>query len=192
MKPKLHEIWGLVLVRGLLEGALAVIYFKPAFQSAGALAAFVSTVILGGGLLELVMAYRLRGHTFRSILIFTGLSSVLLGGFILMRLYLNLPVTLALLVVLTGLWVALRGFAALWLGLSIVEGTFDRAVPVTAGLLGLVVGGAGLWLEVELSLFVALISIYGLGSLLVHLLVALRMRAEHRRHVHEGQVLQAE
>ncbi len=179
---KLHEAWYLVLARGLVEGALAVIYFIDGVQSPVDLAVFCGVVIGAGSLLELALAYRLPGHAFRSILVFTGLTGLVIGGFLVQRVFGD-DVTLALLIVTTGLWVALRGFASLWLGLSIVSGTFDRAVPTAAGLAGLLVGGwAMIWYDpLTANNFVWAISLYGGLSVLVHLLVALRLRAEHQR-----------
>lgn len=182
--PKLFDVWRSVLLRGLFEGALAVLALFGMFYEVGPLARFIIIVLLGGSLVELVMAHRLRGHAFRNILIFVGGSGLLIAGFILYNFFFaEALVTLNLLVVMMGLWVAVRGFAALWLGLSIVAGTFERAVPVGAGLLGLAVGFAALlfFSPDESTWFVRLLSLYGLGSLAVHLAVALRMRRDRRR-----------
>jgi len=184
--PKLFDVWGFVLLRGLFEGALAVLFFFDVFygEDVGPLSRFIMVVLLGGSLIELFMARRLRGHAFRSILIFVGGSGLAISCFILYNFFFSQAlVTLNLLVVMMGLWVAVRGFAALWLGLSIVAGTFDRAVPVGAGLLGLAAGFAALlfFSPEESAWFVRLLSLYGLGSLGVHLAVAFRMRRRGRR-----------
>lgn len=192
METKLHEIWRSVLLRGLIEGTLVAVYFLPATQSIEALTAFVAAVVFSGSLLELAVAYRLGGHPFRSILIFTGLAGAAIGGFLFIRLIFDLSITQDLLMVMVGLWVALRGFAALWLGLSIVSKTFDRAVPSVAGLLGLIGGAVLLWMEMERSVFVALLALYGAGSFLVHILVALRMWAEQKRRLAGSEYAQQE
>lgn len=185
--PKLRDSWYLVLARGLVEGALVIIYFAASIQSRADLGIFLGFVVAVGSLLELSMAWRLPGHAFRGILIFTGLSGLAIGGFLLVRAF-TADMTLPLLIVFTGLWVALRGFASLWLGLSIVSGTFDRIVPTLAGLVGLVVGGwAMIWYDPETAdNFVRAISLFGALSVVVHLLVALRMRGEHQRVLHEA------
>jgi hypothetical protein len=183
--PKLFDVWRLVLVRGLFEGAFVVLALFGVFYEVGPLARFIMTVLLGGSLVELFMARRLWGHPFRSILLFVGGSGLLIGLFITYNFFFaEALVTLKLLVVMIGLWVAVRGFAALWLGLSIVVGTFERAVPVGAGLLGLALGFAALlfFTPEEPTLFVRLLSLYGLGSLGVHLAVAVRMRRQGRRY----------
>lgn len=192
METKLHEIWRSVLLRGLIEGTLVAVYFIPGVRSIEALMAFVAAVIFSGSLVELIVAYRLGSHPFRSILAFMGLAGMVIGGFLFVRLVFDLSVTQGLLVVMAGLWVALRGFAALWLGLSIVSGTFDRAVPSAAGLLGLLGGAVLLWMEMERSVLVGLLAIYGAGSFLVHVLVALRMRAEHKRRLAGSEHVQQE
>lgn len=184
--PKLADVWGFVLLRGLVEGALIVLFFVPFLQEVGPLALFITAVLCGGSLIELVMAYRLPGHAFRSILIFIGVTGLMIGGFIFFFYgFAEGRVTLALLVTMMALWVSLRGFAALWLGLSIVSGTFERAVPTVAGLVGLGVGTVALLFFTPESSqpLVRLLSLYGLGSVIVHLLVALRMRRDRRRHL---------
>lgn len=186
--PKLFDVWGFVLLRGLIEGALLLLFFFSVFYEVGPLALFLIVVLLGGSLVELIMARRLRGHAFRNILLFVGLSGLLIAGFVSYNYFFSKAlVTLTLLVVMAGLWVAVRGFAALWLGLSIVSGTFERAVPIVAGLLGLGVGFAALlfFSPDEPTTFVRLLSLYGLGSLVVHVLVALRMRRDRRRVMRE-------
>lgn len=182
--PKLSDVWVHVLLRGLIEGALVLVFFIGALHDVGPLALFIALTLSGGSLVELAMAHRLRGHAFRGILLFTGITGLMIGGFILYNYFFaEAVVTLTLLVVMMGLWVAVRGFAALWLGLSIVAGTFERAVPVGAGLLGLGVGFAALLFfspESEAT-FVRLLSLYGLGSIIVHVMVAVRMRRDRRR-----------
>jgi len=143
--PKLSDVWSFVLLRGLFEGALLTAVFFGAFYRVGPLALLIGSTLLGGSLVELAMAHQLRGHPFRSILIFTGVTGLMIAGLILYNYqFAEAQVTLNLLVVMMGLWVAARGFAALWLGLSIVTGGFDRAVPVGAGLVGLSAGFAAL------------------------------------------------
>ncbi|PSQ82171.1 MAG: hypothetical protein BRD46_00235 [Bacteroidetes bacterium QS_8_68_15] len=182
--PKLSDVWSFVLLRGLFEGALLTAVFFGALYRVGPLALLIGSTLLGGSLVELAMAHRLRGHPFRSILIFTGVTGLMIAGLILYNYqFAEAQVTLNLLVVMMGLWVAARGFAALWLGLSIVTGGFDRAVPVGAGLVGLSAGFAALMFfsPEEPAWFVRLLSLYGLGSLVVHLLLARRMRRDRRR-----------
>lgn len=192
METKLHEIWRTTLLRGLIESTLVAVYFLPIAQSLEILAAFLAAVVFSGSLLELAVAYRLGDHPFRNILVFTGLAGAAIGGFLFIRLVFDLSITQDLLMVMVGLWVALRGFAALWLGLSIVSKTFDRAVPSIAGLLGLIGGTVFLWLEMERSVFVALLAFYGAGSFLVHILVAFRMRAEQKRRMAGSEYAQQE
>jgi uncharacterized membrane protein HdeD (DUF308 family) len=182
--PKLSGVWSFVLLRGLFEGALLTAVFFGAFYRVGPLALLIGSTLLGGSLVELAMAHQLRGHPFRSILIFTGVTGLMIAGLILYNYqFAEAQVTLNLLVVMMGLWVAARGFAALWLGLSIVTGGFDRAVPVGTGLVGLSAGFAALMFfsPEEPTWFVRLLSLYGLGSLVVHLLLARRMRRDRRR-----------
>lgn len=192
METKLHDIWWTVLLRGLIEGTLVSAYFLPVAQSIEVLTTFVAVVVLGGSLIELAVAYWLGSHPFRNILVFTGLAGAAIGGFLFIRPIFDLSITQGLLMVMVGLWVALRGFAALWLGLSIVSGTFDRAVPTVAGLLGLLGGTVLLLMEMERSVFVALIALYGAGSFLVHVLVALRMRVEKKRRLAGSEYAQQE
>ena len=186
--PKLFDVWGFVLLRGLIEGALLLTFFFEVFYQAGPLALFIALSLAGGSLVELAMARRLAGHAFRGILLFTGLTGLMIAGVILYAYFFaEAEVTLTLLVVMIGLWVSVRGFAALWLGLSIVAGTFERGVPLGAGLLGLGIGFAALLFfspESETP-FVRLLSLYGLGSIIVHLMVAFRMRRDRRRLEHE-------
>ena len=182
--PKLSDVWSFVLLRGLFEGALLTAVFFGAFYRVGPLALLIGSTLLGGSLVELAMARQLRGHAFHSILMFTGLTGLGIAGFILYNYFFaSAVVTLELLVVMVGLWVAARGFGALWLGLSIVVGGFDRAVPVGAGLVGLGAGFAALlfFSPEEPTWFVRSLSLYGLGSLVVHLLLARRMRRDRRR-----------
>lgn len=182
--PKLSDLWGAVLLRGLIEGALVALFFLPSLQDIGPLALFVTAVLVGGSLVELTMAYRLPGHAFRSILLFVGITGLMIGGFIFYFYgFSEGQVTLTLLVTMMALWVAVRGFAALWLGLSIVSGTFERIVPVVAGLVGLGLGLAALLFFSPESTqpLVHLLSLYGLGSVIIHLLVAFRMRRGRRR-----------
>ena len=182
--PKLSDVWSFVLLRGLIEGALVLVFFIGALHKIGPMTFFIALTLGGGSLVELAMAYRLAGHAFRRILVFTGFTGLLIAGFIMYNYFFaEAVVTLTLLVVMMGLWVAARGFAALWLGLSIVAGTFERGVPVGAGLLGLGIGFAALLFFSPQSVtpFVRLLSLYGLGSIIVHLLVAFRMRRDRRR-----------
>jgi hypothetical protein len=183
--PKLSGVWGFVLLRGLIEGALLLTFLLSALYAVGPLALFIAAVLVGGSLVELAMAYRLSGHAFRNILVFVGLSGLMIAAFILYNYFFvsGKKVTLDLLVVMMGLWVAVRGFASFWLGLSIVSGTFERAVPIGAGLVGLGVGFAALtsFKPEEPAWFVRLLALYGLISLVVHLLVAFRMRRDRRR-----------
>jgi uncharacterized membrane protein HdeD (DUF308 family) len=195
--PKLSDVWSFVLLRGLIEGALLLVVFFGKFYHVGPLALFIGGTLLGGSLIELAMAHQLRGHAFHPILMFTGLTGLGIAGFILYNYFFaSAVVTLELLVVMMGLWVAARGFGALWLGLSIVVGGFDRAVPVGAGLVGLGVGFAALlfFTPEEPTWFVRSLSLYGLGSLVVHVLVARRMRRDRRRvqQEHARQQTQAE
>ncbi len=176
--PKLADNWMLVLLRGLIEGLFIVLYFVPGLESVPALTVFAAGVVAGGSVIELIMAMRLPGHAFRGILLFSGVVGLCIAAF----LFYAYPGTTDLFVVVGGLWVALRGFAALWLGLSIVEGTFDRAVPMVAGVVGLLAGAwAMIFLTVEVPALVNLVAFYGAVSLVVHLLVALRMRSEEQR-----------
>lgn len=178
MKRKLADIWLLVLLRGLIEGSLLLMFFFPEAQSVEGISVFFGATLLGGSLVELVMAWRLPGHPFRGILVFVGVAGSVVGAFLLY----NFPATMNLLWLMTGLWVALRGFAALWLGLSIVSGTFDRLVPALAGLLGLLVGAyAMIFMRAEPQTYILLIAAYAFGAAVIHIVVALRMGLEERR-----------
>ena len=176
--PKLGDIWHLVLLRGLLALALVLVVFIPNDALLSILGLLFGGVLVVGGLLELLMGYRLPGHPFRGILIFTGLTSTLIGAFLLYY----YPANMALLVVTTGLWVALRGFAALWLGLSIVSGTFDRLMPVGAGLAALTLGASAMiWLNPPSSVYANLVAVYALGAGLIQIVVAFRLRNQGRQ-----------
>lgn len=126
------------------------------------------------------MARGLRGHAARSILRFAGTTGLMIAGFILYNYFFaQAVVTLKLLVVMMELWVAVRGFAGLWLGLSITSpDALDRGMPVGAGLLGLGAGFAALlFFSPEAPTpFVRLLSLYGLVALLVQSLAAFRLR----------------
>lgn len=179
MPRKLHTIWWMVLLRGLVEGLLVAPYVAGVLHLPEQLTLYVPAVILGGGLIELAMFVWLRGHPFRGILRLVALGSVALGLFLLWQ---HPETTLGMLVVLTGLWMAVQGFAALWLGLSIVNHPYIRAVAVLAGtgsaLFGVV---AMLWLPPHAGPFIVVLAAYGVGSLALHVVVALRMRADRRR-----------
>ena len=178
--PKLADIWPLVLLRGLLALALVLVVFIPSDFLLPLLGLLFGIVLVVGGLLELLMGYRLSGHPFRGILFFTGLTSTLIGVFLLYY----YPANMALLVVTTGLWVALRGFAALWLGLSIVSGTFDRLLPAGAGLAALLLGtSAMIWLNPPSNVFANLVAVYALGAGLIQAVVAFRLRNRGRQAV---------
>lgn len=162
-----------MLLRGLLDGALVLPFLLEGYREREEVALLVGGIMLGGGLLELAMFYLLRGHPFQGILRLTGIAGVLIGGFLL----LIKPVTVQLLLVTPGLWLTVRGFAALWLGLSIVERPLDRAIPVAAGLVSALFGVAAMVaLPPELDLILTIIAVYGAGSAFLHAVVALRMR----------------
>ena len=176
--PKLGDIWHLVLLRGFLALALVLAVFIPNDALLSILGLLFGGVLVVGGLLELLMGHQLPGHPFRGILIFTGLTSMLIGAFLLYY----YPANMALLVVTTGLWVALRGFAALWLGLSIVSGTFDRLLPAGAGLAALILGASAMiWLNPPSNVYANLVAVYALGAGLIQIVVAFRLRNRGRQ-----------
>lgn len=162
-----------MLLRGLLDAALIIPYLQDNYGERRGVALLVGGIMLGGGLLELLMFYWMRKHPFQGILRLTGFAGVLIGIFLL----LIEPVTVQLILVASGLWLAVRGFAALWLGLSIVERPLDRAIPVAAGLGSALIGVAAMVaLPPDLGLILAIIAAYGAGSAFLHTVVALRMR----------------
>ena len=169
---KLYRIWWLVLLRGLVEGALALPLLMPELRTEATLTRLVAGTALAGGFLEMCMFFVLRDHAFRPMLRLFGLSGVFIGSLM----FFLQPLTLAMLLVGTGLWIAIRGFTALWIGLSIVDRPLDRWIPAAAGLLSLLFGLTLLWLDVPFETFAFMISIYALGSTLAHLAVAIRMR----------------
>ena len=162
-----------MLLRGLLDIALVLPYLQGAYEDRKEAALLIGGVMLVGGLLELLMFFWLRGHAFQGILRLTGIAGVLIGIFLL---FIE-PVTPQLLLVTTGLWLAVRGFAALWLGLSIVERPLDRALPVLAGLGSALVGVAAMVAPApRLALLIPAMAAYGAGSAFLHTVVALRIR----------------
>lgn len=178
MQPKLVRIWWLVCLRGLFDVTFAAPFFWPFLREVNTLTALVALTTLIGGLLELVMYWRMRGHTFQGVLRLIGAADVLLGTV----LFFIAPVTLALLLVLTGLWIGVRSFAVLWLGLSIVAHPYLRLIPAGAGVLGIIGAGiAMLFLEDALWPFVLLLLAYAAVSVPLHLLIGLRMRREWPR-----------
>lgn len=179
MRRKLHTIWWMVLLRGLIEGLLAAPFFVAALRVPEHLTLAVPALMLGGGLVELAMFVWLREHPFRNILRLLALGSVALGLYLLWS---HPETTVGMLVVLTGLWMVLRGFAALWLGLSIVRHPYIRAASVVGGL-----GAAGfgatamLFLAPSVSTFALFLLLYATAGGVMHIIIALRMRADKRR-----------
>ena len=182
MQRKLYTLWWLVLLRSLVEAGLIAPYFVATLQEPGPLALLVAAVTLVGGLLEIGMVIWMRGHYFRGILRFIGAASVLVGGLLLWA----YPPTIGFLLVITGLWLVVRGFGVFWLGLSIIERPLDRAVPVLSGLVAIGLGiAAMLWLDPEMETYLLLVGGVGLASSLMHLVISLRLRADRRRALSE-------
>ena len=179
MHRKLHTIWWMVLLRGLVEGLLVAPFFIAPLRAPAELTLAVPAIMLLGGLVELAMFVWLRDHPFRAILRLLALGSVALGLYLLWS---HPDTTVGMLVVLTGLWMVLRGFAALWLGLSIVKHPYIRAAAVLGG-----VGAAGfgatamLFLAPSVSAFALFLLIYAVAGGAMHIIIALRMRADKRR-----------
>ena len=182
MKRKLYTLWWLVLLRGLVETGLVYPYIAESLQTPGTLTIIVGTVGLVGGLLEIIMVLRMRGHFFQGILRFIGAASMLFGGFLLW----SYPPTIGLLVVMTGLWLVVRGFGVFWLGLSIIERPLDRSLPMLSGFIAIGIGVyAMLWMDPEMNLYLLLLGLIGLASALMHLAISLRLRADRRRALHQ-------
>lgn len=172
MERKLYTLWWFVLLRGLAEAALIFPYFFDHLQDAGTLTIIVGSVALVGGLLEIGMVIWMRGHFFRGILRFIGAASVLFGAFMLW----SYPPTIGFVVVMTGLWLVIRGFGVFWLSLSIVERPLDRTVPMVSGLTAIGIGVyAMLWMEPEALPLVRLLGLIGAASALMHFLISIRL-----------------
>ena len=178
MRPKLTNIWWLVLIRGFVDGALALPLFGMWPHDLDALTVLVAFVTLVGGVLELAMYAMMRGHRFQGILRLMGVADVLLGlGLYVIPGLIDYSVTPAFLLVLSGMWIATRGFAVLWLGLSIVNHPYIRIVSVLPGIAALAAGAAMmLFLPPTLSIIVYMICGYGVGSFLLHIVVAVGRR----------------
>lgn len=183
MRPKLTNIWWLVLLRGFVDGALALPLFGMWPADLHSLTVLVAFVTLVGGVLELAMYGMMRGHRFQGILRLMGVADVLLGlGLYVIPGLIDYSVTPAFLLVLSGMWIATRGFAVLWLGLSIVNHPYIRIVSVLPGFAALAAGAAMmLFLPPTLNIIVYMICGYGIGSSLLHIVVALRMRIDRYR-----------
>lgn len=178
MERKLYTLWWFVLLRGLAETALIFPYFLQHLRDPGTLTIIVGSVALVGGLLEIGMVVWMRGHFFRGILRFIGAASVLFGAFMLW----SYPPTIGFVVVMTGLWLVIRGFGVFWLSLSIVERPLDRTVPMVSGLAAIGLGiYAMLWMEPEAEVLVQLLGFVGAASALMHFIISVRLYADRHR-----------
>lgn len=170
-RPKLIRIWHLVLLRALVEGLLLLPFLRPDLQALQPATWVIAGAALGGGVLELLMYWRMRGHPFQGILRFNGIVGLIAGVVLLTA----TQFTIHFLIFVVGVWITLRGFAGLWLGLSIIERPLDRAIPAGAGLVAVGFGVWLMWLQVGVETFALLLFVYGLGSTLMHLALGLRI-----------------
>lgn len=178
MARKLYSIWWIVLLRGAVEAGLMAPFWVEPLQSTPMLGLYVAAVVLGTGLLDVMMLLWMRGHTFQGILRLIAFSSIAFGGY----LFVVQPTLLGKLLWFTGLWMAVRGFAGLWLGLSIVRHPYVRWTTIMAGLASVLSGMAAmLWLPPQMHVYLLLVAVYVAGSVVAHAVVAARMRRDRRR-----------
>ena len=182
-RNKLAPMWWLVLLRGLVDGALLIPFFEAEWRGLEPLTQLVAVTALVGAALELAMLLWMREHEFRGIIRLFLLGDAALGLF----LWFAQPVTPALLLVAVGIWLGARSLGVLWLGLSIVKHPYLRAVPVGAGGLGMLVAVvAMLWLDPVTKTVVQLAAAYGAAAVVLHVVIALRMLADKRRLAREA------
>ncbi|MGI9173997.1 MAG: hypothetical protein ACR2GR_01580 [Rhodothermales bacterium] len=175
---QLARLWWLVLLRAVVSAGFAVgfsLVLVGAYHSPGRLA---GAAMLAGGLLEIVMAFRLRREAYRALLGFSALVGIGAGGGLLAI----APMPLALLMTVVGLWMAAYGFVALWLVLSMDGQSEDRWISVAAALVGV---GVGVFVMVgphgSERLFAAIVVGYTLASAALSALAAFHVRKNPER-----------
>lgn len=182
-RNKLAPMWWLVLLRGLVDGALLLPFFEAEWRVLEPLTQLIAVTALVGAALELAMLLWMREHAFRGVIRLFLLADAALGLF----LWFAQPVTPALLLVAVGIWLGARSFGVLWLGLSIVKHPYLRAIPAGAGGLGMLVAVvAMLWLDPVTQTVVRLAAAYGAVAVVLHVVIALRMLADKRRLAREA------
>ena len=175
---QLARLWWLVLLRAAVSAGFAVGFALVLVGTYDSPARLAGAAMLAGGVLEVVMAFRLRRDAYRAVLGLSALVGLGTGGALLWM----APMTLALLMTITGLWMAAYGFAALWLVLSMESQSRDRWISLVGAFIGF---GVGIFVMVgphgSETLFALIVVGYTLASAALYILTALHVRKNPER-----------
>ncbi len=179
-RVRLAQLWWLMLLRGLVPGALALLLFAAPALTLREAAWAVAAVVLLGSALELAVAVQLRGVMPRGSLWITGLAGLAVSGLVLSA----AATTLALLLLIVGTWLGVRALTSLWMALSMEPSGGDRLLPLAMALLSGTVGVALMfWTTPALDALAGPTAAYALCHGALHAAAAWRIRAAPGRWV---------
>lgn len=172
-RERTARLWGLVLVRGLVPGALALLLVAVPDLSLHAAAWATAVAVLLESAVDLAAALRLRGVMPRGTLWATGLTGVAVTGLALAA----ATTTLVLLLIIAGAWLCVRGLAALWVALSMPRATLDYVLPLAVAALSIALGVLLMfWTGLEVGSLRTPAVVYAAGYGGLHVVAAWRVR----------------